>query len=925
MWFATDHGISRFDGYSFKNYATGDGLTHNTVFGFFEDVHHRIWMRIFDGTLCYLEKGAIHKYAHNDSLQRFLGKHFIQDFGIDAAGDLWFMCIRSPMGLFRQDHISGRIERVKLKPGYSGFIRELGGNKFIAGIDLDNDADTANPNDKIEYADHTWLLNVKKKTFSGRMIVRAARAESGHYLFSYESELTEFAKGQIVKRVSLDPNPVAYLCTDKKNNFWVCGPGLIQYNSSSVFYSDGYINSVQQDSRGNFWLASAEKGVLFVPDMRVRGLKPGEMDELCLLTQFENRLYLTDRKSKLSILNLGASGPCLPIVGGFGTDGWVMHDLFVDKQHRMLFLGSVGYPIDKFQEGNFFTSTTLKIKLNFFTGFNRSLITNKEKLYMAGNNGWAMGDWTGRCPYIANRDEGFSDFCSTICLDSSGIIWIGANDGLFWFHNGRTQRFHPEDSLFHQRITDIECTPEGLVVVSTRGSGVIVIDKKRWYSIRATNGLTTDLCGRLAIGENLFWVCSNKGLNRVTIKQGKKDLEFVVTSIQSDHGLPSNLVNDAIFYGDLLILATGKGLAWFNTKNFTLNAYVPPVYIDEVSANQRILNASSELSYNETNLSFGFIGLLYNKPGKVQYRYRLEGYEEEWHYTQERKVRYFNLPDGTYRFAVSAMNENGLWNLRPATFLFYIPKHFSETWWFRTLIFLATLTLFLLALRYYLEQRRLRERITSGMLLAELKTLRSQMKPHFIFNSLSSIQHFIIEREEESAHLYLSRFSDLMRKILENTQKNTISLAREIETLELYLSLEKLRFGENFEYRIVVAPDIIADAIEVPPMLIQPYAENAIWHGLLPKKENARLSLRFFMEDKTILVCEIKDNGVGRKQAAEKQQGRTHSSTGMKNIEERIAILNRVSDTPISVTIIDLYDELGYASGTKVILKLQQI
>jgi LytS/YehU family sensor histidine kinase len=270
------------------------------------------------------------------------------------------------------------------------------------------------------------------------------------------------------------------------------------------------------------------------------------------------------------------------------------------------------------------------------------------------------------------------------------------------------------------------------------------------------------------------------------------------------------------------------------------------------------------------------------------------------------------------------MNELGAWSLRPANYSFTIPLHFTRTWAFRATVLLIILTILWLTIRYYLNQRRIRERITSDRLLAELNALRSQMKPHFIFNSLNSVQHFIIENDEESAHLYLSRFSELMRKILEHTQKNTISLGREIETLELYLSLEKLRFGINFDYDIAIASGIIPDAVEIPPMLIQPYVENAIWHGLLPKKENAKLWLRFFSENNQ-LVCEIEDNGIGREKAREIKRKREHQSAGMKNIEERITIINRVSEIKVKLEVIDLHDAKGTALGTKVRLKFNNV
>jgi len=925
LWFATDHGISRFDGYEFKNFSTGDGLTHNTIFGFFEDRRHRVWMRLFNSTLCYMEHGRIYPYAHNDSLRRFLGRNFIQTFAIDSAGDLWFMSIREPFGLYRQDHASGRIERIRLRPGFNAFIRELDGGAYIAGVDFSGEQ--GYPDEKstaLVYADHTWMFRTREAIRRGqRGIVRVARSGESHYLFAYESELTEIAQGRVMNRLSLGKiNIVTQLQAGAPGEFWVSCFGFRKYASDTgrIFFPGTVVNCVLRDKRGSYWLATGDRGVLFIPDINMMELPAGE---LRLIAQHDEKLFAVDGKARLKIFPLDPAGPRMPVRElGNDRNGSTTHHLLVDRQRGQLIYAGDVYETEELLHADSFARIRPKMNFGMYIGFARDILVIRDRVLVASNGAWGIRDRKGRIFYNSS-DEGFSSFSTAICSDSSGQVWIGTADGLYVFREGRTQQFKPGDSLFRQRVTDMECLPGGQVIVSTRGGGVIVIEGTRTYSIRETDGLTTDLCGRLLIENDLFWVCSNKGLNKVQLTRAKDGLKFGITRINVNHGLPSNLVNDALRFGDQLILATGKGLAWFDVKKFSLNSYKPPVYINEVRANERLLGAASFLQHNENNLSFSFTGLLYNNPGRVDYRYRLDGYESDWHYTSERSVRYFNLPAGDYRFLVAAKNENGAWSEQPAVFAFTVPLHFSKTWWFRSVLALAIGVIIFLVVRYYLEQRRLRERITSDLLLAELNTLRSQMKPHFIFNSLNSIQHFILEHDEESAHLYLSRFSSLMRKILENTRRNTISLAREIETLELYLSLEKLRFGKNFDYIIEVAPELIREAIDIPPMLIQPYAENAIWHGLLQQPDDPRLALRFFAEDGA-LVCVIEDNGIGRKRAGELQQGRTHESTGMKNITERIAILNRVGRAPISAEIIDLYDAEGKAAGTKVVLKFMQ-
>ena len=196
--------------------------------------------------------------------------------------------------------------------------------------------------------------------------------------------------------------------------------------------------------------------------------------------------------------------------------------------------------------------------------------------------------------------------------------------------------------------------------------------------------------------------------------------------------------------------------------------------------------------------------------------------------------------------------------------------------------------------------------------LLALKSLRSQMNPHFIFNALNSVNHFISEKDERTANRFLAEFSQLMRLVLENSQEDFIPLYTEKEILSLYLKLEHYRFRDKFEYEIQFDPDINADTMEVPPMLIQPYIENAVWHGLRYKDSKGKLLLRFHKESED-LVVEITDNGIGRKKSAalKTENQKKHNSTGLKNIQHRLALINKVYHANYRVALQDLDQENG--------------
>jgi hypothetical protein len=205
----------------------------------------------------------------------------------------------------------------------------------------------------------------------------------------------------------------------------------------------------------------------------------------------------------------------------------------------------------------------------------------------------------------------------------------------------------------------------------------------------------------------------------------------------------------------------------------------------------------------------------------------------------------------------------------------------------------------------------------------EMQALRAQMNPHFIFNCLSSINHFILKNETEAASDYLTKFSRLVRMVLNNSKKTFITIEDETDMLKLYLELERLRFRNSFDYSISFTNPIDIDNIFVPPLLLQPFVENAIWHGLMHKEGQGRLEIELSIDDRT-LICVITDNGIGRKNAAKfkSKSSEKQKSLGLHITRDRLALLNKNIDQPSSFNFEDITDGEGNAAGTRVILKI---
>ncbi|MCB0545265.1 MAG: histidine kinase, partial [Saprospiraceae bacterium] len=268
----------------------------------------------------------------------------------------------------------------------------------------------------------------------------------------------------------------------------------------------------------------------------------------------------------------------------------------------------------------------------------------------------------------------------------------------------------------------------------------------------------------------------------------------------------------------------------------------------------------------------------------------------------------------------------GIWNENPLKIDLAVAIPWWNRLWFKGGVILLLLAGIYAFYRYRLFQVRRVERMRSDfenkLAGVELAALRSQMNPHFIFNCLNSIESYIIRNETRKASEYLNDFSRLIRLILQNSRSNYVTVRDELDALTLYMDMENLRLGQRFDYKVSLDEHLDVDDVEMPPMLLQPYVENAIWHGLMHKKENGTILVDLKIVD-GYLLCAIEDNGVGRKRSSELQsRNRKKTSMGMNITQERIDIINKAYDTETSVRVIDLVSPEGVAQGTRVELRI---
>jgi hypothetical protein len=449
--------------------------------------------------------------------------------------------------------------------------------------------------------------------------------------------------------------------------------------------------------------------------------------------------------------------------------------------------------------------------------------------------------------------------------------------------------------------------------LATDGYGILIFSNgKLVKQITIKHGLNNNIINRLFVRDGYLWAISNTGVNRIETRNNT----FKINSFDYANELLSDDLNDLYIDKDTAYFATNNGLVYFGHNQITQSIKPPSIYISSVISNKQILDLSSSnfvLKANERNITFNYSAIDF-KNRKISYRYRLKD-DENWLETKNRRLELSSLEPGTYCFEVSAKSQDSQWS-EPAKINFVLEKHFWQTWWFLVMMLaIGAYLLYIITVRITKRQKNKEQEqllLKNKILMLEQQALQAMMNPHFVFNVMNSIQHYINTQNTSSANKVLTGFAKLIRKNLEICTKSYINLEEEIDYLNLYLSLEKNRFGEKFVYSINIDKEIDKEETLVPSMLLQPYIENAIWHGIMPIEEGGELEINIDQKDEDYLWIKIIDNGVGiRNSLANKNSA--HQSKGMNLTQERINLLNRIAAKPIQ-----LFVEQNGNNGTTV-------
>ena len=681
-------------------------------------------------------------------------------------------------------------------------------------------------------------------------------------------------------------NQVQTLFVDNEEGLWLGTNNGIYQKTRSIFkgfqYSDGIPEAsfyqIIQDSLNNYWIGTSAEGVFkyngeyFINYSQKHGLPSNTVTTIC---NYKGTVYFGTSK-----------GLCKLEKGKFvhvdlATPESNINALFVDKKNQLWIGGTTTLTRYTAKETEYWTlplSKTSRIRAITESSEGKILIgAYEEGIFELGDS-------------LVNLSESIDilDFnVLNLLYDNADNLWIGTFEGVYVVKK--------DSSIFH---------------------------------LDQSAGLNSNLVySMLKAPDSSIWVGTNQGLNRINYHSSDlKDVSIRTYGIEDGfegvecnvHGLWNDHENK-LWIGSVsgLFAVRPERLKTQKEKLHPLITGIELFYTDTVVSENHLFPS------DQNHIGFNFKEVSLSAPHQVAYTYRLRGFNKnKWSpYTKERKATFSNLPAGKYTFEVKSIGQNGTVSDQTANFTFKVEQVWYKKIWIIGIFSLSTIALVTVVIRKRINNIKIRADLSNTLEKFKLQALRSQMNPHFIFNSLNSIQYYINSNEKRAANKYLSLFSSLMRKVMENSRSDYVLLKDDLDALKNYLELELMRFEEGFTYSITIQDEIDTEFVSIPPLLIQPFVENSIIHGFKHLEIKGHIAIRIALRNNHI-VCEIEDNGIGREQSKlRNDQQSEHKSAGLGITQSRIETLTHQKNQEHKVIIEDLYND-GKPSGTRVLITL---
>jgi len=922
IWISTDAGVSRFDGRTFENFSINNGLPDNQIIQMKEDREGKIWFLSLNGRLSYFFNGIIYN-EYNDKLLKLLKFNVVVvSFFQDSKGNRWFGTNKNMLVMW---------DGKSLKK----FISANVNHQYI------NTVINEDPSGKI------WAYSTQcVRVFDGvtfRLMPHSNLPLSFKTIFNLPNgsmaymdkeglNLKNGPEHQFLYQIdpSLLRNDPGYFYINNKREIWLSNAGgVFHINENGLInhYLKGIACSqVISDKQENLWFTT-NNGIYMLPKETERiyilnknyGLESDAVKSV--IKDGKGRLWLGMNNANIHVVGTAPKKIETLTAGDSKTYNGI-RQLTLDPLHESVYfaseygLGSFSHIYSQNPEIRHLRETD-----NFIFVVKSFSLDKDKQLAIALSSGVVVledriGKFEFTSKYFKDNKLFFNNRSYRVYFDRNQDLWFSNVNGLSKYADGRLERYFLDNLALTNRINDIKETSDGTMILATDGYGIVCIkDKKIVHQVDQKNGLSDNICKKLFVRDNAIWVVTNNGINKILLHEGGPSIE----TFEYTNALLKDDVNDLYIDKDTVYFATNNGLVYFHYAQKNKIDAAPKVYVSSILSNKVVLSLNTPtlmLSPSNNSISFTYSAVDFQNKS-ITYRYRLKS-KANWTETKNRRLEFSSLEPGKYTFELSARTNNSTWS-EPQRVPFILQERFWQTTWFMLLIFaLAGLAFYKLAVIVTKRQKDKEQEkllMINKVLMLEQRALQAMMNPHFVFNVMNSIQHYINTKDTTSANKVLTGFAKLIRKNLEICTKSYISLEEELEYLELYLSLEKKRFGNKLKYSIQIGERLDKEEIKIPSMLLQPYIENAIWHGIMPKEDGGNIEI--VMEQRNdFMQIKIADDGVGIDNSLKHNKGK-HISHGMSLTQERINLLNRIESNKIQIAVAQNGD-----SGTLVTISI---
>lgn len=921
LWLATNQGILRFDGIGYKKISIEEGISDNEVLKLcYDEVNDRLWFCPFAKNIQYynIQEDKVHSLPPDNVINN-MSSNGVVEIQNSVRGGVYIYYKQLNNLIFLRDG------NVFIFPGISNCISvfEYNSNSIFLSVphkvlitDSLGKVRKMIPGKKVIFLRNNHIVfETEKKTNGESTTIETAELRNDSIVFE-----SKYTFKDEVSKVAEDDNYLYF-------SFLNGGVSRVDYllpGENEKLFTGTLINKILIDKKENVWFLSYRGGIYCRLNSKVQVVNmangvPNQSVEY--VYPFNKGTMLISSGNYLGVAYLNDTGlRYKTLIKIDETESAIVHQIQETEENKYLLTTNAGFIkcISDIKSQKMFAEKITEGD----AAYKHSAISwfNDDILIASGVGCYLMNKRTNAIKKIY---QGRTTAC---CISADHQYWAGSITGLLHYNkeSGKMIPYPYYQKILNQKITFLASGTDSLLWIGTSREGVYILKGNMLVgNLSPEDVLHGSVCNHIFVDnkQKKVWVSTENGLSEVSYFFRDSKFTYSARYFNTSIGLPSNYINSCAVFNDTVFAATAKGLAFFPA---TLNEQTDTLVITNIRIGKKEypLRNAYTLKPAQNNIVISFNNICYTCFDEVIYKYKLlkdKDTIQVWKSTRNPGVEFGSLLPGSYRFILDAGNGKQI------EIDFYIEEYFWKSLWFISLcvIILISLSYFL----YWNKLKKEREKasITNQLHTLEIELLQSQINPHFIFNTLNSINQYVLNHAPEMASSYIKSFSNFMRMFLESTVNKYISLSDELVLLDSYLHLEKMRFNNSFSYIVDVEPGIDIH-YEIPCAMIHPFVENAIKHGINHRHdENGIVRIQIFKDD-NILNVNIEDNGPGADaQTKNKAKYPSHrKSRGIELIRKRLAILKERDGVNIDINIVDIKNMGTGRQGTLVKIQIEE-